>query len=207
MAAQESPHTTIWLARHGEVHNPGNIFYGRLPRMRLSPKGRDEVAALAAFLARRDLAAVYSSPLLRARKTALAIQARQPAAPLRVDQGLHEVRSGWQGSTWTDLAAISHDFYANRRGPDDETVPAIRDRMLDWVRRMLRRHAGQEIAGVSHGDPVLIAVAALKGLPMEASHFRPAAYIPTATVFRLDFDREGTFLRSEMAVPHQQAAA
>ena len=52
--------TTIWLARHGEVHNPGNVLYGRLPRMRLTPEGRRQAQALADFLAPRKLAAIES---------------------------------------------------------------------------------------------------------------------------------------------------
>lgn len=39
--------TTVWLARHGEVHNPKQVFYGRLPRMGLSPAGRRQAEALA----------------------------------------------------------------------------------------------------------------------------------------------------------------
>ena len=62
--------TTIWLARHGEVHNPSNLLYGRLPRMDLSPEGRRQAQALDDFLAERPLAAIYSSPMLRARRTA-----------------------------------------------------------------------------------------------------------------------------------------
>ena len=90
--------TTIWLARHGEVHNPRGLLYGRLPRMRLSPAGQRQAEALADFLARRRLAAVYSSPMLRARTTAAVILARQPQlARVRIDRDLQEIRTGWSG--------------------------------------------------------------------------------------------------------------
>ena len=78
--------TTIWLARHGEVHNPGGLLYGRLPRMRLSPLGQRQAEALADFLAPRPLQAIYSSPMLRARKTAAVILTRHPElGRVRVD--------------------------------------------------------------------------------------------------------------------------
>ena len=32
--------TTVHLMRHGEVHNPGGVLYGRLPGYRLSERGR-----------------------------------------------------------------------------------------------------------------------------------------------------------------------
>ena len=67
--------TTVWLARHGEAHNPSELLYGRLPRVRLSPEGRRQAQALADFLAPRPLAAIYSSPMLRARRTADAVLA------------------------------------------------------------------------------------------------------------------------------------
>jgi broad specificity phosphatase PhoE len=144
--------------------------------------------------------------MLRARKTALAIQARHPDVPLRIDRGINEILSGWQGQRWKDMAAsIGRDFYARPHSPDDETILAMRDRMLGWVQRMLRRHSGQEVVGVSHGDPVLIAVAALRGVAMDAAHFRPTPYIPTATVFQLRFDAANQFLGAEMTVPHQLA--
>src|SRR5262245_14410990 len=89
--------TTIWLARHGEVHNPGEVLYGRMPRMRLTPEGHRQAEALADFLAARPLAAVYSSPMLRARRTAAAVLARQPGlGRIRVDRDLHEIGTGWQ---------------------------------------------------------------------------------------------------------------
>src|SRR5438445_12774933 len=96
---QSAPLTTIWLARHTEVRNPKQIFYGRLPRMGLSSEGARQADALADLFAARPLAAIYSSPMLRARKVAQAIRARHPALPIRIDQDLNEVRTRWQGST------------------------------------------------------------------------------------------------------------
>src|SRR5438477_10051193 len=90
--------TTIWLARHGEAHNPAELLYGRLPRVRLSPEGRRQAQALASFLAPRPLVAIYSSPMLRARGTAQAVLAsRSDVARVRIDSDLQEVRTSWQG--------------------------------------------------------------------------------------------------------------
>src|SRR5919204_1343904 len=88
--------TTIWLARHGEVHNPGELLYGRLPRIRLSPEGQRQAQALAELLKPRPIEAVYSSPMLRARKTAELIAA-QHNTRVRLDRNLLEIRTGWQG--------------------------------------------------------------------------------------------------------------
>ena len=135
--------TTIWLSRHGEVHNPRELLYGRLPRMNLSPEGIRQAEELAKFLAARPLAGVYSSPMLRARKTAERIRLRHPGLDrIRIDSDLTEIRSAWQGEPLTALESIGWDFYAHPKGQDDESLQMIHDRMLRWLQRMLRRHAG-----------------------------------------------------------------
>ena len=208
--APMNPHsgTTIWLARHGEVHNPDNVLYGRMPRMRLTPEGQRQARALAEFLSARPLAAVYSSPLLRARRTAEAIVAGQPGlGRVRIDSDLIEVRTAWEGHPLASLEAIGWDFYTNPRHPADDSLDGIHARMQRWVRRMLRRHAGGEAVGVSHGDPVLILVGALRGLPLDPRRLFPQPYIEPGTVYRLRFDGSGTFRGSDVYVPHAEVAA
>lgn len=200
--------TTIWLARHGEVHNPRQLLYGRMPRMGLTPEGERQAQALADFLAQQPIQAVYSSPLLRARRTAAAILARHPrAGRVRIDSDLIEVRTAWEGEPLAALEEIGWDFYTHPRHPDDDSLHTIRDRMHRWARRMLRRHAGGEVVGVSHGDPVLILVGTLSGVPLEPARLFPQPYIEPATVYRLRFDAAGTFREGERFVPHAEAAA
>ncbi|MDU0938323.1 MAG: histidine phosphatase family protein, partial [Dermabacter sp.] len=62
--------TIVHLVRHGEVHNPGKILYGRLPGYRLSERGEQMARLTGAALAERDIAKVVASPLLRAQQTA-----------------------------------------------------------------------------------------------------------------------------------------
>ena len=40
--------TRVHVVRHGEVHNPDGILYGRLPGFRLSDTGRAQAAGRAA---------------------------------------------------------------------------------------------------------------------------------------------------------------
>jgi probable phosphoglycerate mutase len=184
--------TTVWLARHGEVHNPGNVLYGRLPRMRLTARGRLEAQALAEFLAPRPLEAIYSSPMLRARSTADVVLAAHPElARVRVDKDLQEVQTAWQGEPLAALEQIDWDFYANPRHPEDESLQIIHDRMHRWLKRVLRRHAGGEVVGVSHGDPILILSGSLRGLPLEGRQIFPRPYIHTGALYRLRFDPSG----------------
>lgn len=157
--------------------------------MRLSPRGESEAQNLASFLGRRPLAVVYSSPMLRARKTAERILATHPDLDrVRIDADLQEVKTGWQGEAQTSLEAIDWDFYAHPRCPDDDTLESVQSRMQRWLARMLRRHTGSEIVGVSHGDPILILSGTLRGIPLVGAHIFPRPYIHTGALFRLDFD-------------------
>jgi broad specificity phosphatase PhoE len=167
--------TVIDLIRHADVHNPGDVFYGHLPRFRLSDLGRAQAAAVAAALAAAPLAVIYASPLLRARQTAAIIAAMHPLRPpVRRAAGLREVRSRWQGRPTADLEAIGFDFYA-RAAPDDETIPAVFARMERLVRRLAARHAGQHVACISHADPIAIARAGLAGRPLVVASIRGQA--------------------------------
>jgi broad specificity phosphatase PhoE len=200
--------TTVWLARHGEVHNPANVLYGRLPRMRLTPEGRRQAQALADFLATRKLAAIYSSPMLRARRTAETVLASHPELTrVRIDADLQEIHTGWQGEPMDALERINWDFYAHPRGTADESLQMIRDRMLRWLDRMLRRHAGGEVLGVSHGDPILILAGTLRGLPLVPDRIFPRPYIETGALYQMRFNSHGDCHDVELLVPHAEAAA
>lgn len=199
--------TTVWLARHGEVHNPSNILYGRLPRIGLTPEGRRQAAALANALRPRPLDAIYSSPMLRARRTAEAVLHAHPElGRIQIDRDLLEVRTAWEGEPLEALERINWDFYTNPRHPSDESLQAIHDRMLRWLGRVLRRHAGGEVVGVSHGDPILILVGTLSGLALDR-HIFPQPYIEPGVVYRLHFDTAGACRDIELLVPHAEAAA
>ena len=66
------PATRLHLVRHGEVHNPRRVLYGRLPDYHLSKAGRAMAQAAADHVAALDRAVVelYSSPLERAQESA-----------------------------------------------------------------------------------------------------------------------------------------
>src|SRR5947209_8696703 len=68
--------TVVHLLRHGEVHNPQHVLYGRLPGFRLSDVGEQMAQTVAKALAGRDITVVRASPLERAQQTA------QPLAEL-----------------------------------------------------------------------------------------------------------------------------
>ena len=66
---------TVHLVRHGQVHNPDKVLYGRLPQFRLSEAGEQMARAVADYLVAEKVPVkrVIASPLERAQQTALPI--------------------------------------------------------------------------------------------------------------------------------------
>jgi broad specificity phosphatase PhoE len=101
------PTTTVHLLRHGEVHNPDGILYGRLEGFRLSERGQAMAQMVARHLAgrdetgsalgeRHDVVQVVASPLQRAQETAVPI-AEAFGLPVVVDGRLIEAANHFEG--------------------------------------------------------------------------------------------------------------
>ena len=92
---------TVHLLRHGEVHNPERIVYGRLPEYHLSETGRQLAELAAAELARRAavgarLVWLGASPLTRAQETAAPV-CRELGLPVHTDERLIEAGNWFEG--------------------------------------------------------------------------------------------------------------
>lgn len=166
--------TTIFLVRHGEVHNPAGIIYGRLPGYRLSEGGRAELAAAAEALSDRGpYDALFTSPLERARESAQILGARLRLEPI-VDERLAETDvAGYQGKSFD---ALPRPYLTEDGVPGIESAAAMRARLIDWVASLRRR---ERIVAVSHRDP--IAVLLLHWMAADLSR-GPDLTIPTGAI-------------------------
>ena len=91
--------TVVHLMRHGEVHNPEGVLYGRLPDYHLSELGKEMAERVADHLSGRDITHVVASPLERAQETAAPIAAAHGLITA-VDGGLIEAENIFQGKTF-----------------------------------------------------------------------------------------------------------
>jgi broad specificity phosphatase PhoE len=73
--------TTVHLVRHGEVHNPEGVLYGRRDGYHLSDLGREMAERVAKTLAERDIVHLRTSPLERAQETAAPLAAVRGLSP------------------------------------------------------------------------------------------------------------------------------
>jgi len=89
----------VHLVRHGEVHNPEGILYGRMPGFHLSELGHRMAQAAADDLVARDraVAAVIASPLQRTQESAAPI-ASAFGREVETDARLIEGANHFEGS-------------------------------------------------------------------------------------------------------------
>ncbi len=151
--------TVVHLLRHGEVHNPEGICYGRLPGFRLSAAGIRQAERVAAYLGDHDVVHVAVSPLLRAQQTAEPIAATH-GLELGTDEGLTEAGTVFEGSrTSVRDGALRHlrnlPTLRNPFRPSwGEPYRDIARRMLAAMHRARERSAGHEAVCVSHQLPI-----------------------------------------------------
>ena len=180
--------TTLFLIRHTDVENPEDILYGRLPRFGLSELGLRQAEVTARVLADEPIAAFYSSPRLRARQTVQIMALLHPGVPVHFTRLLDEVRTSWQGRPHSELEEITFDFYGKPLGPSDEKLAEVWSRVERFIRRVRTRHAGEMVAAVSHGDPVILARAYYSGMPITVESLRrPNVYPGKGSILRLSF--------------------
>lgn len=180
--------STIIFVRHADVHNPGDILYGRLPRFGLSDLGLKQAQVTAGVLAGVPVSAFYTSPMLRARQTTQVIAEKHPGVPIYKTRLLNEVMTGWQGRPHAALEEIGFNFYDNPLHPGDERLDNIWGRIQRFVLRMRRHYAGGIVVAVTHGDVFALARAGFRGLPIEISSIRlPHPYPGKGGLLRLTF--------------------
>ena len=172
------------MLRHGQTeYNAGSRMQGQLD-IELSDLGREQAAAAAEVLAKRQPLLIVSSDLRRALDTAVALGERA-GQPVLVDTRLRETHLGdWQGLTHIEvdtaapgarLAWRDNAWWAPHGGESRVDV-AARSRPLvaelvaeqtDWGSD--RAGAGPErpVVLVAHGGLIGALTAALLGLPVD----------------------------------------
>lgn len=146
------PADRLHLVRHGEVHNPDRVLYGRLPNFRLSADGREMAAAAAAHLqaSGRPVSALFASPLQRTRESAEPLAAAFGLDPV-IDDRVIEPTNVFEGKRMK--RAVLNP--ANWRYLTDPEIPSWGEPYLEVVERMdaAMRSAW---ASVDDGDVVIV---------------------------------------------------
>ncbi len=151
--------TVVHMLRHGEVHNPTGILYGRLPGFKLSERGQKQALTVAEHLRDHDIVHVVASPLDRAQQTAAPI-ADSHRLELATDERLIEADNQFEGLKVAvgDGALRSPKHWPKLVNPFrpswGEPYLEIAHRMLGAVQRARLAAEGHEAVCVSHQLPI-----------------------------------------------------
>ncbi|TLW93660.1 histidine phosphatase family protein [Saccharomonospora piscinae] len=151
--------TVVHLLRHGEVHNPEGVLYGRMPGYRLSERGRQQALLVAQELSSHALTHVVSSPLERAQETAAPIAAAH-RLDVATDERLIEADNQFEGLKVSvgDGALRQPRHWSKLHNPAlpswGEPYLEIAHRMLGAVHAARAAAEGHEALCVSHQLPV-----------------------------------------------------
>jgi broad specificity phosphatase PhoE len=147
------------MLRHGEVHNPTGVLYGRLPGFRLSPLGEQMAKAAVQALEGHDVTHVVASPLERAQQTAVPF-AEQFGVSVDTDERLLESLNWFEGKVVGvgDGALRNPRYWRQLRNPFTpswgEAYRVIAARMYSALLAARAAAAGHEAVCVSHQLPI-----------------------------------------------------
>lgn len=164
--------TTLYLVRHGACDGLGRQLNGRASGIRLTREGAAQADSLGAALATLPIAAIYSSPLERARETAERIAVRL-VKPVVVESDLDEIDFGdWTGASFEQLDADTawrrfNSFRCGTPAPSGEAMISVQARMVNAMIRLRCGHPDDSIVVVSHGDPIKAVFAHYLGMPLD----------------------------------------
>lgn len=164
----------VVLVRHGETDWNRERRYQGWQDTPLSEAGRAQAEAAARLLAAERLAAVWSSPLRRARETAGAIATPQ-GVTVRLEEAFREMRFGqWEGLTTDEVRGRFPTLYRAWLEtpqlvalPGAETLAEVRERALRGLAGLRAAHEGQTVCLVTHGITSRILILEALGLGLD----------------------------------------
>ncbi len=196
--------TVVHLMRHGEVHNPEGVLYGRLAGYHLSDRGMRMADLVADHLADHDVTRVIASPLERAQETAAPIAARHELDVL-TDVRLIEAGNHFEGMTFgVGDGSLRHPGHWPKlinpfRPSWGEPYEQIAARMLAVVDRARSEASGHEAVLVSHQSPVWIARLKLENRHLWHDPRKRQCTLASLTSLTYDDDRLVSIAFSEPA--------
>jgi len=169
--------TRLFLVRHGQSEwNAAGRIQGQID-IQLDETGCRQAELIADRLAAEPVAAVYSSPLLRAKSTAEAIADRFHL-PVQLDLRLMEYDFGViSGSTWHEVVE-NHPEFASRWLEDPWAVPVADSegrvnfaaRVMSAMQDILAQHPAEQVVVVAHGGTFGVYLTAMLGMDLNRRH-------------------------------------
>ena len=166
--------TTVYIVRHCEaLGNVEGDFQGSTD-FDISEKGSRQLEKLSERFKNINVDVIYSSPLKRAYKTALACT-KYNNLTIITDNELAELNGGlMECKPWSSLDELFPEEYsvwnsnfALFSAPEGESVRDVYKRMVNAFNRIIAANKGKEIVIFSHGCAIRILMCYIKGIPLE----------------------------------------
>ena len=166
------PADRIHLIRHGEVHNPDGVLYGRLPHFRLSELGHRMAESAASKVAaeQRPVVKLFASPLLRTQESAAPL-AEVFGLEIQTDERLIEPYNIFEGRRLTaGHILLRPHLYYHLRNPQKpswgEPYEQIVARMMAAIEDAWNSVDSGDVVLVSHQLPIVMVQRTVSGQPL-----------------------------------------
>ena len=166
----------LWLVRHGQTDwNLAGRWQGQSPQAPgLNEAGRAQALALRSQLAGKQVAAIYSSDLLRARQTA-ELLAEPLGLPVNLDPRLREMDLGdWEGLLSNEISARFPKLLVERdcnpihtSAPRGETPECVGERVASALDDIVMKHCGEPVLIVAHGISLAAILCLARDIPLD----------------------------------------
>lgn len=185
----------LTLVRHTSLNISSNICYGQSD-IDVSIKFDEELRVLREKLLNKEFDAIYSSPLQRCHKLALALSTDETLniseRTIVLDERLKELHFGdWELSSWDDIPRDTFDTwakdYANLAPPKGETFSQLHIRAKSFVDDVSNHSQDKNILVITHGGLIRALIAEVLQIPLKRL-FRMT--IDYASLTQLEFKGE-----------------
>ncbi len=183
----------IYLTRHGQTnYNLEERMQGHIDAA-LNSEGIKQAEALAKRIQNDQIDHIYSSPLVRAHKTAQLINTYH-GIELKLDDRLKEMGFGsWEGQVIDEIKEnYSERAFHFWKEPekyepiDGESFEGVQTRVKSFLSDILKAHGGQTVLVVCHGMLIRNMLSVLKNEDVSTVWKHPRIYQTCLTI--VDFD-------------------
>lgn len=195
----------VHLMRHGQVHNPDGVLYGRLPGYGLSDLGLAMADRMAEYWSTFELSHLRCSPLLRARETLAPTAAQFPDLPVTTDLRLIEAGNVFEGMEFGPsnralrnpkmLRHVWNPFRPSWGEPYREVASRMRAAIADAA---AAAGPGGQALLCSHQLPIWLARCDAEGVPLFHDPRRRECRLASVTSFTL---RDGRITKVSYTEP------
>ncbi len=195
----------LHLVRHGEVHNPNRVLYGRIPGYVLSDLGHEMARAAGQELlaAGRPVTRLFASPLERAQQSAAPI-AELLKLPIETESRIIEPANWFEGKVNHGPGAEFkkprnwHKFWNPFKPSWGEAYRSVADRVREAMDEAWDATPEGDIVMVSHQSPIWMAHRDIAGERLWHNPAKRRCDLSSITSFE---KRDGTWVEVDYRTP------